>query len=103
MRTAEALQTTTTEPHYRVRFDRRDGYFLVSDYFPDEAAGDAPILTEDKAWEMAAAFAYAPVNKGYVVNVVVVRVYEVNGRIQTEMTGGGRELNPYHPPRTEGS
>lgn len=55
---------------YMVSFERSDGRFLTSDYFPDKHAGEPLIETEEEAWELAQRFAAN--TTGRYVNVYVV-------------------------------
>lgn len=53
---------------YRVHFERVEGKFLVSDYFPE--FNEPLIETEERAWNLAEQFALATYER--MVNVYVV-------------------------------
>lgn len=55
---------------FMVSFERLEGAFLHSDYFPDKHAGEELIETEAKAWEYAKKFAEKTVGK--CVNIYVI-------------------------------
>jgi hypothetical protein len=44
---------------YIVSFEWREGRLLRGDHFPDVRGGEAPIGSEERAWELAVAFAKA--------------------------------------------
>lgn len=69
----EAMRIISAEPNpkgYMVSFDRKEGRFLASDYFPDKRWGEPLIPTEEEAWVLAQRFAAKTV--GRCVNVYVV-------------------------------
>lgn len=56
---------------YYVSFERVEGKFLITDYFPDRYRGESLIPTEEEAWKLAKSFAMA--TTGCCVNINVVR------------------------------
>lgn len=68
---SEAMRVINSDPRptgYMVSFERKEGRFLLSDYFP--ARGEPPIPTEKEAWGLAQKFAAKTV--GECVNVYVM-------------------------------
>jgi len=56
---------------FMVHFERREGGILHADYFPDTQAGEDPIESVEKAWELAERFAKATDSDVY-VNIYVI-------------------------------
>lgn len=70
MKMQDALEIINKKPAtgYRVHFERIEGKFLRTDYFPDR--GEDLIATEEEAWQLAHKFAEKTL--GECVNLYVV-------------------------------
>jgi hypothetical protein len=70
MKLAHALKIIKGPSGYCVHFEHAGDGLLRSDHFPEVRNGEAPISTEDEAWELAGMFADA--TRGKCVNLYVV-------------------------------
>lgn len=71
MKMQDALDTIADKPlGFMVSFWHYDGRFVTSDHFPDVRAGEAPIATEEEAWELAKKFAEKTTGRCIQIHVI---------------------------------
>lgn len=70
MKFVDALRIINGNQGFMVAFERIDGNLRCSDHFPEKAAGEKLIVTEELAWDYARKFAdHAP---DTIINIYVV-------------------------------
>lgn len=69
MKMSEAEKIIRGKYGFVVMFEWVRGFGLLSEHFPDVKHGETPIMSEEKAWDLARAFANKM--RGKVVNLYV--------------------------------